>query len=66
MIIDSAVHTGTHCVVFDPCKVSHKPCQFLKVSPVLRIFSEASDNQVVPSAVLNLAADRDGMSSFNL
>lgn len=37
-----------HHVFFDAYKVSHKPCQFRKLSPVLRIVNWASENQVVP------------------
>ena len=65
MIIDDALHVGTH-VFFDACKFSHRPCRFPRVSPVFRIISWASDNQVIDSALLTLTADRDGMSSFNL
>lgn len=56
----------THHVFFDACKVSLKSCQFPKVSPVFRIFSWTSDNQMVNKCLLDLTADKDGMSSFNL
>lgn len=51
---------------FDACKVSHEPCQFPRVSPVLWVISWASYNQVVRSALLTLPVDRDGKSSFYL
>ena len=54
MIVDGALHAGTHHVFFDACKLSHRPCQFPRVSPVFRIISWASDNQVVHSALLTL------------
>lgn len=54
--------TATH-VFFDACKVSHKPCQFTKLSPVLRIMNWVSE---FLSALLNLTSDKDGRSSLNL